>query len=61
MVRQRIIVRPLPGRMGQQQTAVRSWALNVINELPDDAHCHWATFEPRVSILADMKVSEARC
>lgn len=43
MVRQRIIVRPLPGRMGRQQTAVRSWALNVINELPDEAYCHWAT------------------
>jgi hypothetical protein len=37
MVRQRIIV-----RMGQQ-TALRSWALNVVNELPDVANCHWAT------------------
>lgn len=35
IVRQRIIVRPLSGRMGQQSAAVRSWALNVISELPD--------------------------
>lgn len=43
MVRQRIIVRLLCGRMGRQQTALRSWALNVINELPDGANYHWAT------------------
>lgn len=43
MVRQRIIVRPLCGRMGRQQSALRSWALNVTNELPDGVNCYWAT------------------
>lgn len=43
MVRRRIVVRLICGRMGRQQSALRSWALNVTNELADRANCHWAT------------------